>query len=68
MRRQQLDRPVARLGSFWVRSGLGACRIEPIRELLQGVGEQVPVAVHRDLDRAMPKMRLNRLRVGTLRD
>jgi hypothetical protein len=66
--RGQLDQPVAPLYPFWVCSGLSADRIEPVGQVLQGVQEQVPIAVHRDLDRAVPKMRLDRLRVSTLRD
>jgi hypothetical protein len=66
--RGQLDQPVVPLYPFWVCSGLSADRIEPVGKVLQGVREQVSVAVHRDLDRAVPKVRLDRLGVGTLRD
>ena len=53
---------------FWVCSGLSADRIEPVGQVLQGVREQVPIAVHRDLDRAVPKVCLDRLGVSTLSD
>jgi hypothetical protein len=35
----KLDQPLVRLDSPWVRSGLGACRIEPVGQVLQGVRE-----------------------------
>jgi hypothetical protein len=64
----QLDQPIARLDPLRVCPGLGAGRVESVGQVLQGVRKQVSVAVHRDLDRAVPKVRLDRLGVGTLRD
>src|SRR5215204_4809493 len=48
-------------GPCWVRAGLGVGVLEPVGELLELVGEQVPVAVQCHRRRGMAELGLDRL-------
>ena len=65
---RQLDQPGLPPDRRCVLQSHSPSRVETVSELLKGVREQVPIAVHRDLDGAVAKVRLDRLGVGALGD
>jgi hypothetical protein len=62
------ERPVGGLGPRWVRDGLGVGVLEPVGELLELVGEQVPVAVQGHRGRGVAQLGLDRLDADALGD
>jgi hypothetical protein len=56
------------LGPCWVRNGVGVGLLKPLGEVLELVGEQVPVAVQRHRCRGMAELGLDRLDAGALGD
>ena len=55
-------------GPCWVRAGLNVGVLEPVGELLELAGEQVPVAVQCHRRRGMAELGLDRLDAGALGD
>jgi hypothetical protein len=53
------------LGPCWVRDGLGVGVLEPVGELLEFVGEQVPVSVQRHRGRGVAELGMDATRPST---
>ena len=60
--------PLGTLDPCWVRDGLAVGVLEPVGELLEPVGEQVPIAVQRHRRRCVAELGPDRLDAGALGD